>query len=272
MKRIVKFGVMLIVALSLVACGNENVEVLEENNTVEENVVVEEAVAEAGVLKVGMEIGYPPFEYFDNDGTTPIGVDVELAYEIGERIGMEIELVDTGWDGIFAGINKGDYDCVISAVTITSDRLLDFDFSTPYIQNYQCIVSVEGSAIQPASPSELAGLKVAYQEETTSDAFVTEFAADNGLDIEVFEYAKVMNCYDDLANGRVDAIVCDSTVATSYVGEGTGYVQTWIQDTDAEEFGVCIKKGNTELVEKINAALEEMKNDGTLEAILASYF
>jgi polar amino acid transport system substrate-binding protein len=240
MKRIVKLVLVLTLALSMVACGKTEDE---------------------DVLKVGMEIGYPPFEYFDDDGSTPIGVDVELAYEIGERIGMEVELVDTAWDGIFAGIDKGDYDCVISAVTITSDRLLDFDFSTPYIQNYQCIVSLAGSDIQPASPEELDGLKIAYQEETTSDEFVTVFAEENGLDIEVFEYAKVMNCYDDLLNGRVDVIVCDSTVASSYVGEDSEFVQTWIQDSDAEEFGVCIKKGNTELLEKINAALDEMKND-----------
>jgi polar amino acid transport system substrate-binding protein len=128
------------------------------------------------------------------------------------------------------------------------------------------------AAVKPADPSELEGLSIAYQEETTSDDFITTYAEENALNVEPFEYAKVMNCYDDLANGRVDAIVCDSTVASSYLGEGNEFEQTWIQEADAEEFGVCIQKGNTALVDQVNTALDELKNDGTLDKILGTYF
>ena len=114
-------------------------------------------------LRVGSDVAYPPFEYFDTDGTTPIGVDMELAEAIGEKLGCEVEIVNTGWDGIFAGLSKGDYDVVISAVTITSERLLDFDFSDPYIENWQSIVVMSDAAVKPADPSELAGLRVGYQ-------------------------------------------------------------------------------------------------------------
>lgn len=226
------------------------------------------------VLKVGMEIGYPPFEYFDADGVTPIGVDVELAKALGEEMGVEIELIDTAWDGIFAGLTKGDYDCIISAVTINAERLLDFDFSTPYIQNYQCIVSLKDSDKKPASVEELKGLKVGYQEETTSDDYLTYFIEQNDAagEIETFEYAKVIQVFDELELGRIDAIICDSTVAQSYLGEGSIYEITWQQDSEPEEFGVCIKKGNTELVEKINKAMENLKKSGKLDEILDKYF
>lgn len=223
-------------------------------------------------LKVGMEIGYPPFEYYDTDGTTVIGVDVELAKALGNKMGMEVELVDTAWDGIFAGLDKGDYDCITSAVTITPDRLLDYDFSSPYIKNYQCIVTLNNATVKPAKPEECAGLKVGYQEETTSDIFMTELIASNGMKCETSEYAKVIDVFNDLESGRLDAVICDSTVASSYLGTGSKFKQTWIQDSEPEEFGVCIKRGNTKLTDKINKALEELKKDGTLDKILDKYF
>lgn len=223
-------------------------------------------------LKVGMEIGYPPFEYFDTDGTTAVGVDVELANAIGEKLGMKVKLVDTAWDGIFAGLDKGDYDCIMSAVTITSDRLLKYDFSDPYIENYQCIVTRNDASVKPKDMSELNGLKVAYQEETTSDVYITDYADKNNMKFEPYEYAKVLDCFSDLENKRVDAVICDSTVASSYLGEGSIYEQTWIQDEDPEEFGVCIKKGNSDLQDKVNQALKELKDEGKLDDILDKYF
>ncbi len=251
MKKLLCLLLVSVVAFSLVACGG---------------------TSKDDVLRVGMEIGYPPFEYFDVDGETAIGVDVELATALADKLGKKLEIVDTAWDGIFAGVTKGDYDCIISAVTITSDRLLEYDFSTPYIQNYQCIVTLKDGTVNPTDPSLLAGLKVAYQEETTSDIFLTDYALQTGMEFEPFEYSKVIDCFSDLENGRVDAVMCDSTVASSYLGEGTVYKQTWIQDSQAEEFGVCLKKGNTKLLNEINAAMEEIKADGTLEEILAKYF
>jgi len=223
-------------------------------------------------LKVGMEIGYPPFEYYDADGTTVIGVDVELAKALGEKMGMEVQLVDTAWAGIFAGLDKGDYDCITSAVTITPDRLLDYEFSDPYIKNYQCIVTLKNAAIQPAKPEDLKNLKVGYQEETTSDTFLTDLITATGMKCETSEYAKVLDVFSDLKIGRLDAVMCDSTVASSYLGDGSVYKQTWIQTTEPEEFGVCIKKGNSALTTKINSALSELKKDGTLDKILAKYF
>lgn len=223
-------------------------------------------------LRIGSEVGYPPFEYYDTDGVTAVGVDIELGKALAEKMGMEYELVDTAWDGIFAGLDKGDYDCVISAVTITPDRLLDYIFSDTYIDNYQCIVTMKDAAVKPSSPDEVAGLRVGYQEETTSDIYITDYAAANNIAFEPYEYAKVIDVYTDLEAGRLDAVICDSTVAASYLGEGTKFEQTWIQDSDPEMFAVCIKKDNTELQSKINAALAEIKAEGKLDEILAKYF
>ncbi|MGN0617652.1 MAG: transporter substrate-binding domain-containing protein [Ruminiclostridium sp.] len=251
--------------LTVAGCGGNNAPAAEAADI---------GSATKGKLTIGAEIGYPPFEYFDTDGVTPIGVDVELGKAIGEKLGVEVELINTGWDGIFSGLDKGDYDCIISAVTITPERTVNYDFSTPYIQNFQCLVSLKDSDFKPASLAEIAGKRVGYQEETTSDFYITDYADKNGITFEPLEYAKVIDVFSDLENGRLDAIICDSTVAQSYLGEGTIYEQTWIQGADEtpEEFGVCIKKGNTKLVESINKALAEIKESGELDKILARYF
>lgn len=93
-----------------------------------------------GTLMVGTEIGYPPMEYYAGDGTTPIGFDIDVSRAIAEVLGLQYEVVDTAWDGIFAGVDRGDYDCIISSVSITPDRLQNFLFTEPYIANALCIV------------------------------------------------------------------------------------------------------------------------------------
>ena len=224
-----------------------------------------------GVLTVGMEIGYPPFEYFDEDGKTPIGFDVELGKALAEKLGVKVEFVDTAWDGIFAGLDTDKYDTVMSAVTITEERKGNYNFSSPYIGNGQAIILAKDSTLSIAKPEDLANLRVGYQAETTSDIFMTK-QADAGLKFTAEEYDKVMNAYDDLKLGRCDAVVSDSLVAVSYLGKpDTVYKQVWAGTPD-EYFGVCMKKGNDALTEAVNKALAEMKADGTLKNIYMKIF
>ena len=144
-----------------------------------------------GVLSVGMEIGYPPMEYFDADGKTPIGFDVSMAKALAEKMGLQVKFVDTAWDGIFAGVDTSKYDCIISSVTINPARQAAHNFSKPYIQNTLAIVLPKNSNRAIRSPQDLAGLGVAYQEETTSDFYMTELA-EKGLKFTPYEYDKVM--------------------------------------------------------------------------------
>lgn len=88
-----------------------------------------------GTLKVGMEVGYPPMEYLDKDGITYIGFDVELAGKLAEVLGLKLEIVNTAWDGIFASLDKGEFDLIMSSVSITPDRLKAFSLTEPYISN-----------------------------------------------------------------------------------------------------------------------------------------
>jgi len=94
-----------------------------------------------GVFSVGADIGYPPMEYYDNDGMTPIGFDIDVGKAIAELLGLEYKVIDTAWDGIFEGVVRGDYDCIISSVSITPARLQVYLFTDPYIANALCIVT-----------------------------------------------------------------------------------------------------------------------------------
>jgi polar amino acid transport system substrate-binding protein len=217
----------------------------------------------SGVLSIGMEIGYPPMEYFDQDGKTPIGFDVELGKAIAAKMGLKAEFVDTAWDGIFAGVNTGKYDCIISSVTITDERQANFNFTRPYINNTQAMVLLKGSKVSAKTPFDTKGLQIAVQGETTSDEFMSGLEA-GGLSVTIRRYDKVINCFDEIRNGRVDAVVCDSVVAYFYAGDSSSpYNIVWEDDAD-EVLGICIKKGNNALSKTVDDVLAGFFEDGTL--------
>ena len=228
-----------------------------------------EFTIEKGVLKVGMEIGYPPMEYYDVDGKTPIGFDVELGKAVAERLGLTAEFIDTAWDGIFAGLETNKYDVVMSAATVTPERLESMDFSVPYVGNGQAIVVRAAADFRPEGPLDLAGKVVAYQAETTSDLFM-EKQAIAGLSFTPAEFDKVINAYDELKLGRCDAVVSDALVYANYKDD-PAFVSTWTGSAD-EYFGVAIRKGNDALTERIDAAIAEMFADGTMREIYLSVF
>ncbi|MDR1318871.1 MAG: ABC transporter substrate-binding protein [Treponema sp.] len=223
-----------------------------------------------GVLMVGMEIGYPPMEYLDSDGK-PVGFDVEMAGLIAKKLGLTLELVDTAWDGIFAGVETAKYDCIMSSVTITDARLAVHNFSEPYIGNAMSLVLLKGSSITAKSPQDLSGLGVAYQAETTADFYMADLAA-RGLKFSPYEYDKVINCFDVLKLGRVDAIVTDSLVAVDYIAPAdTPFELVWQGPAD-EKFGICLKKGNDALTAEINKALNELFAEGTMHELSRKIF
>ena len=230
-----------------------------------------EFTVQKGKLTIGMEIGYPPFEYYAEDGKTPVGFDVELGTEIAKRLKLDAEFIDTAWDGIFAGLNTERYDVVISAATITPERVENFLFSNPYIGNGQAIIVRKDSNLKIKQFSDLQGLKVGYQAETTSDIYTKKHSAGQFKYIEN-AYDKVMNAYDDLRLKRIDAVVSDDLVAVNYLApEDSPFKRVW-GGTPDEYFGICMKNDNTVLQGKINAVLEEMKADGTLKSIYIKIF
>ena len=224
-----------------------------------------------GVLKVGVEIGYPPMEYYAEDGVSPIGFDISMAKALAEKMGLEVEFIDTAWAGIFAGVDTDKYDCIISSVTITEARLMQHNFSKPYIQNTLAIVVKKDSDFSfIESPLDLAGLEVAYQEDTTSDHYIAELSEREGFSFTPRAYDKVMNCFDDLSLDRVNVIITDLLVAYEYLARAENLEIVWMGGD--EEFGICMKKDNDALTEAVDAALDELFSEGTILQISNEIF
>ncbi|MDR3242416.1 MAG: ABC transporter substrate-binding protein [Clostridiales Family XIII bacterium] len=260
-RRMLCLVTSLACALSLAACGAGN----------GAGGDTELGLLNSGVLKVGVEVGYPPFETFDDDGVTLTGLDIELATEIANILGVEVEFEDTAWDGIFSGLSINKYDCVISAVTVNPERAKTMDFSTPYIENWQSIVIRKGTPAV-ASMGELDGLDVGYQDATSSDEYLDELQQTGVLSCTVHEYDKILNAFDDLKLERVNAILCDSTVAEAYVErEPDVFEISWIQSSEPgvepEKFAVALNKGNIKLLEAVNSALQTLEENGKLDEI-----
>lgn len=224
-----------------------------------------------GVLTVGVEIGYPPFESYADDGTTPIGVDIEIMTAIAEKLGLEVNFVDTAWDGIFAGIDVN-YDCVCSAVTITSERQQTMLFSTPYIDNYQSVVVMADSDLEVTSFHDLDGKTIAVQKETTSDELMSDYNDTNTISVQIVANEKVTSCFSQLENGEIDAVVCDSTVADGQLAKNSNYKLAYEDNSEAEQFGVAMGLENEALQTAINQALVELEEEGTIDEILNYWF
>jgi len=225
-----------------------------------------------GVLMIGMDIGYPPMEYFDNDGATPIGFDVEMGKEIAKRLDLKAEFVNTDWGGIFAAVDTGRYDAIMSSVTITPARQDAHNFSKPYIANTLAMVLLKNSAVKARTPMELEGLNVAFQADTTADFYMETLVAEQGLKYTPRRYDQVMRCFEEMKLNRVEVIVTDLLVAYDYIAPADSPFEIVWKSDEPEVFGVCMKKGNDKLTEAIDKALEEMFDDGTMQKISNQIF
>ncbi len=216
----------------------------------------------AGVLTVGSDATWPPMEFVEGDKI--VGFDVDIAKEIAERLGLEIDYQNAAWDGIFPALIVHKYDMVISSVTITEDRLKEMDFSIPYFQTDQSFSVREDSDID--SEEKLNGKIAGAQIGTTG-----EIAAKEIEGLEVNTYDDILLAFEDLKAGRIDTVASDSYMGFSYVMENEGLKTGLVVVTD-EELGIAFAQDTPELLEAVNDALAEIIDDGTYDEIFAKWF
>ena len=213
------------------------------------------------VLKMGVEDTYPPYE-FKNESNETVGFDIDLARAITEKLGMELEIVSTSFDGIFTGLNAGNYDVIISAVSMTPGRMETMLFSEPYLSNGQVIVTKK-NGINITKHEELTGLNVGVQLGTTADTAAEKYAKENKF--EVVKYDEIIQTFTAMKAGHVDAIAVDYAVAIDYVSKDPETYQLSNVMLTNEPIAVVIKKGNEALQDKINKALGELRSEGKLK-------
>lgn len=266
MKKIIALALALVMVATLfVACGST--EPAKDNNTPATNGTDGDSAAssmtlEAGKLIMSTNAEFPPYEMTDDNGNY-IGIDVEIATAIAEKLGLELEIKDVDFDAALLAVQQGGSDMVMAGVTVNDDRKLVMDFSDTYATGKQVIIVPENSDVTLDNLSEK---KIGTQRGTTGNIYATD---DYGED-NVLAYDNGAAAVQFLLNGQVDCVIIDNAPAQEYVAANPGLK---ILETEyvVEDYAIGITKGNTELVNAINTALAELTADGTVQAILDKY-
>ena len=217
---------------------------------------------EAGKLTMATNAAFPPYEMTTDAGEFE-GIDIETAQAIADKLGLELQIDDMDFDAGLLSVQQGKADIVMAGVTVTDERKAVMAFSDSYATGIQSIVVPEGSDI--ASPDDLAGKKIGTQRGTTGYIY----CSDDFGDENVVAYDDGLTAVQALNNGQVDAVVIDNAPAKEFVAANPGLV---ILDTSyaEEDYAIGVAKGSS-LKDAVNAALEELKADGTLQSIVDKY-
>ena len=218
-------------------------------------------------LIVGSSATYRPFAY-ETPSKEIVGYDVDIIKAVAQKAGVQIKIVNTPWTGIFAALNNGDVDLVISGVTINDKRKQSYDFTAPYFEARQLIAVHQASTVK--SLKELAGKKVGVVTGSTGDDIASrEFGKTNG-DIRRFESTPVV--ISELVNSGVDAAIGDNGVIAFRVQEHKQLKTVSDANFPKEYFGIVVKQGNKALLDKLNAGLAAIKADGSYAQIYKKWF
>ncbi|MEE0808807.1 MAG: basic amino acid ABC transporter substrate-binding protein [Acutalibacteraceae bacterium] len=214
-------------------------------------------------LTMGTNAAFPPYEFVDDNGKI-VGIDAEIAAAIAEKLDMELEIKDMDFDSLITACAGGSVDVVLAGLTVTDERKESVNFSDTYATGVQVIIVKEGSAI--ASVDDLEGKMIGVQAGTTGDIYCTdEFGQD-----KVKQYNNGALAVAALNNDQIDCVIIDNEPAKSFVAANTGLK---ILDTEyaVEDYAIAVAKENTELLDKINDAMAELKADGTIDKIVKKY-
>lgn len=279
MKKITALLLGTAMVLSLAACGgttttsSETTSSSTEGASSSEAASTSEATAEAaatevttvepGKLTMSTNAAFPPYEMTDDNGNI-VGIDVDVANAIAEKLGLELQVDDMDFDAALLAVQNGKSDIVMAGVTVTEDRQLVMDFTNSYATGIQVVIVPEDSDI--ASLDDMSGKLIGVQRGTTGDIYCSDdFGEEN-----VIKYDDGLTAVQALNNGQVDCVVIDNAPAQEFVEANPGLK---ILDTEYtnEDYAIGVAKGNTAMLDAVNGALAELEADGTLQSIVDQY-
>ncbi|MBE6799093.1 MAG: transporter substrate-binding domain-containing protein [Ruminococcaceae bacterium] len=232
-------------------------------------------------LTMATNAAFPPYEYKEGNGFA--GIDVEIAGLIAEKLGMELEIVDIEFGAIVAGVQSGKYDMGMAGMTVTEDRKASVDFSNTYATGIQSVI-VAGDSTYTSYEDFYTGfdaegnptgvkenIKIGVQQDTTGDIYSSDVPAKWGFgEANVIRYKTGAEAIEALKSGKVTAVIIDNEPAKSFVASNPGLKILDGAYTE-EDYAICVSKENKELLEKINKALDELKAEGKIDAIVNKY-
>ena len=225
----------------------------------------------AETLKMGSSIDFAPYEYYDDVTGDIVGIDVEIAYAVCDKLGVDLEIVDMQFDSIIAAVVSGKVDFGMSGFTVTEERKQNVDFSTTYTTAKQSVIVPVDSAI--ATVDDLfdaeAEYRIGVQIGTTGDLYITDDVEANGLKHSIERFNKAPDAIVALNSGKVDCVIIDDQVAIAFVKNNEGLK---LLDTAYafEEYAICFAK-ESPLYAPFNEALEALIADGTVQSIIDKY-
>lgn len=219
------------------------------------------ATAEKQKLVMATNAEFPPYEFYEKQEI--VGIDVEIMKAVAESMGMELQIEDMAFDSIISALTSGKAQIGAAGMTVTEDRLVNVDFSDTYVTASQAIL-VKADNADITNAKALSGKKIGVQLGTTGDLY----ASDVTENVERFN--KGFEAVQALTQGKIDAVVIDDQVAKALSADNAD-VKVLEEPFTTEEYAIAVKKGNTELLEKINAALADLKKAGTLDEIVGKY-
>ena len=243
-------------------------------------------------LVMATNAAFPPYEF--KDGDKIVGIDAEIAAAIAEKLGMKLEIVDVDFGAVLTGVAEGKYDMGMAGITVTDKRKESMDFSNTYATGIQVIIVKDGSSIatlddlwnfdDEGNPVSLKNpdIKIGVQQDTTGDIYSSSAIKDWGFNDlnedesvktdRVVRYKTGAEAVAALKTGKVDCVIIDNEPAKSFVKANEGiHILEGDNEYAVEDYAICVDKGNTALLEKINKALDELKADGTIDSIINKY-
>ena len=226
------------------------------------------STAAARALVVGTDAAYAPFESQNEKGEI-VGFDIDVVKAVAQKAGLEVKFVNTPWEGIFNALKQGDRDLLVSSITITDERKQTMDFTAPYFDAHQLIAVRADSKV--ARFDDLKTLKVGVQTGTTGDEAISKLQGKTSTNIKRFESTPL--ALSELQTGGIDAVVADNGVVVNHVKNNGGDKFRTVNDPafTPEQYGIAVKKGNAELLAKLNQGLAAIRADGSYDRIYAQY-
>lgn len=223
--------------------------------------------ADGKTLNVAMELAYPPFETKDDAGN-PEGLAVDFIRDFGKAYGYDVRIENTAWDGLIPSLQSGKADLVISSMTITPERLESVDFSDPYAMAQLAILANAQSGIGSIDDLNQPGKKVAVKTGSTGDVYATK----NLTNAEIVRLADESACVTEVVQGKADGFLYDQlTIYRNHAANPDTTEAVFIPFQDAESWGIAVKKGNTELLDQLNAFIAQSKTDGEFDRLTEKY-
>lgn len=275
-KRLLSAVMASAMVLSLAACGGAKTETTaaettaekKEETTTADTTAAETAEAAGGTLIVGFDQDFPPMGFVGDNGEYT-GFDLDLAKEVASRLGLEYKAQPIAWDSKDMELESGNIDCIWNGFTITG-REDDYTWTTPYMANKQVFVVANDSDIK--SQADLAGKVVEVQADSSAEAALKENQDLANTFGQLLTTPDYNTAFMDLEQGAVDAVAMDVIVAGYQIKQRNADFKILDDSLSEEEYGIGFKKGNTELRDKVQGALEEMAADGTLAKISDEWF